>query len=231
MMNVDDLATLLFATLQNKTDKDGNEPALTDHAKAYARGYINALLGSKVAHSIVTGGGYHVESGGNFENGTAPMASSIISNMLSATMLAELSAAFPDSDQGILASETQAVCAYVMASGKVDFAPGKIVGSCTAVLNAPSGTPPPPSSGVLQDGAGTDGKVKMLVGASMKSAVSAATGNTGPDMLDFYTALCDYTMDNAEATYTSGDVTGTFPVSETAPISLVGGLAVNGVIQ
>jgi hypothetical protein len=199
---VDDLAQALFDSLSNKTDKDGNEPALTDEAKGYARGFINALKDAKSIHApgTITG---TAPPGGSLSNGLALPVGTMVP-LVPATMTAEIvtSGQFPLADVQTITDENNAVIGiHFTGVAKTSFESGSITGTCTATAISP---------GILAAGEGADGKIELCDGAVLAALVTSTIGYTGPDMIPFYTALCDYVKNNAEITYASGKVTGTF---------------------
>lgn len=224
---VDDLAQELWDSLSNK----GGATELSDESKAYAEGFITAVQGGIVTLPLVTG---TADAPGAF---TGAAAGGIITNVISATMTNIIIAAGQFAAQPVaqanLTIENGVVCNYIM-TGLVNFAMGKVTGTSTAVY-----VPPPGSSipGILQNGEATDGVIVGYSGPALKSLVwSALQGQSGmgmlegPDMINFYTALCDYTLTNAEVVFASGTINGTFAGSAPTGDPIIGGVGVGGSI-
>ena len=217
-MVVEDLAKALFDAFSDTNDRTGNQAPLTSQAKAYARGVIAAITAGKAMQPSVTG---ITKQASSLKNGASQGGKLL--NIVNGPMTGAIMGAFPESNAGEMVKEHKAVCEYIVANAKVSFEPGTINGQCTSTAV---------SDGPLVAGKGRGGKISGLVGSALAAKVKGVFGAfpkipEETDMIPFYTALCDYIMENAEVSYASGMVVGTCPPSA-GPLS---GSASNGKIK
>jgi len=97
-----------------------------------------------------------------------------------------------------MTQEADVIAGYIMASGLVSFQTGSIEGNSTETANP----------GPLAVGRGTQGRFTGLTGAALANLVSAATGTTGPKIIDQFDIMMNHLMDNAEVTYLPNTVLG-----------------------
>ena len=177
------------------------DPNPTEAIKSYAEGYVAMLKAAVVANAIP----------GTVLAAAAPPGAPIVSGAatggkilvaLGATMYGPASGgALPSALAGLLL-ECTAIASYLMVGALVAFSAGGITGNSTA-------TPPPTTTpGPLVAGAGSGGLISGLDGSLLAKMVAAATLQTGPHQVEFYTALCTYTMSSALVTYPTNTVAG-----------------------
>lgn len=213
-MSVDDAAKVILNALGPPLDKDKNPIAVTAQMKAYADAVISTYKAAMFANApgTITG---TAAPGGPLMVGTG--AGGIVTGMSPSTWLGKTQPAFGGATT--LSQEAAASTTYLMSSSIIVFAPGDITGTCTATATSP---------GILLNGAGSGGKITGLVGTAWAAAVLGAIGIPGPLGAAVYTALAGYIMANADCSYSSGSVVGTFSAGA-GP--LVAGAGTGGMIQ
>lgn len=189
-------------------------------------GWGNGVVGhiqsdAEVSHSSGDVTGTCPPSGGPLTGGAAD--NGAISGMTPGDMATEVmtEAGYPS-----VSSELTAFCEeivdHIETFGVVEFGSGDITGTCTNT---------PVSPGSLAAGEGSSGFIKDLDGDTLADSIHTAAGYPGvtsTPLKNFCNAIVDYIMDNAEVTYSSGDVTGTCPAGG-GP--LTAGAASNGAIS
>lgn len=196
-LDASELATkILNDSLGSPTDKDGKPIPATTAMQEYAAGFIAAIKAGTFSNLPGTIVGV-TAAGGPLSAGAG------LGGILVATpapWIAKTANGFspvgPD-----LAKEHAAVITYVM-TNFITFAPGKITGTTTNTPVAP---------GILNNGAGTDGKFLTVNGAACMAAVIAAGVASGPMMVKHYTVLMSYLMEKGVGAYASGSVVGIAP--------------------
>lgn len=196
-MDAKELASkILNDSLGSPTDKDGKPISVTKEMQEYAAGFIAAMKAGTFLNAPGTIVG--VTSAGS------PLSAGLGLNGIFATTpapwIAKTAKGFspvgPD-----LAKEHAAVIAYVM-TNFITFAPGKITGTTTNTAESP---------GILNAGAGSDGKFLTVNGALCMGAVIAAGVGSGPMMIKHYAVMMQYVLEKAVGTYASGSVVGVAP--------------------
>jgi len=216
-MDIAQLADKIMIGLKQPTDKDGKKIAATNHAKALATAIINSLKGVTFTHALVTATGGPADSP-PITDGQA--LGGILVGLTPSLYLNEMIKAFPDSNPAILSQEASASTSYLQASLLINFEAGSITGQCTATTNSP---------GILAAGQGVNGKVSGINGQSWGSTVLSAMGaSSSPYIIDVYTEIANYIMENAVGSYQVGQVTGVFPAGGGA---LIGGIGAGGLLQ
>jgi len=214
MLNKNDLALEIIQAFGYKT-KDNELPQASELTLAYAQGIINALKGATVLGTVT---GTVPASTGALQNGAG--SNHTVTNIQKSLLTAELSPLFSaaGADMTQVQKENEAICLYLQTNMKVNFASGKITGTCTVLPN---------STGTFT-GKGEDGTITGIDGNSAASFVAGYLGFQGSLKDEFYGALCDHIKNNAKVSYAINTVTGTVPAGGG---SLQGGLAVNGIID
>ena len=209
-----DLADALYKSLSHTTDCKGVSKT-TPMMQQYAKGYCACLQAGIVNNLAGTISATSPPSGGPITDGQASQGILVlIPSIMSAITLA----GSPPGAHAMLTQENIAVLSYLMAAGRVSFASGNIQGvsSCS-----------PLSAGTLT-GKGTEGVIGELDGGACADYVLGQIGRIGSDRKPFYTALMQYTMDNASVLYPMGSVTGTFSAGGG---KLTEGAATGGIIS
>jgi hypothetical protein len=233
-LKADELSEKLTKVLKMK-DKDGIPLDPTKMSDAMAQGLVQVLKAAKTMNPLVMGTGIALDA-------PAPNAGQLVSGvafngkiigLIPAPLISKLIAAatagvdpkFVGIMQANITSRCTAMCNYIMASALVNF--NKVEGGCTALLPKP---PFPGAPGALIAGQAMNGKIQGLVGPSMASMVASAMGYLPmpPDFIPFHTEICDYIMQNAEVTYMTGTIIGSFAIGG-GP--LIAGMGQNGLIK
>lgn len=195
MLDAQNLSKVLHEAIPQKIDGYGKPVPISQQTRAYASGVIAALEAGIFSHALVTG---VTSPGSPLSNGAAAGGILVLQPSL---MIAKTTVGLDAKARPNLEKESKAIINYIM-TGTITFAAGNITGTCT---NTPS------SPGPLAAGAGTGGIITGITGSGAVGAVGAALGGIGPNGVDHYTALINYILDNLEAEYTSGSVTGVCP--------------------
>lgn len=193
------LAQTLWNTLGPPVDGNGKPLPPTDEIKAYAEGYI-AMLKAGIVSAIPNTVQGTAPPGGPLSAGEAN--GSKILALSGSVMAAIVTPVNPVAAAG-LKLEADAIGLYIQGAAIVSFQTGAITGQSTETGGGP---------GPLVNGAGAPvGRVSNMDGASMKELVSTATAGvaTGPDQEDFYSALVDYTIENATVEFKANTIIGT----------------------
>lgn len=191
-----ELARKLHDALAQKTDGKGQPTPISDQTLSYAKGIVAALKAAVVSNAPGTITGV-TAPGSPLSGGTG---SAGVMVLTPGPMEAETLQGVPPQALPNIAKENVAIISYI-STGLVTFS--TITGTCTSSSTSP---------GPLAAGAGANGTITGLTGAGATGAVSAALGSvTGPDMIKHYTALINYILANATATYASGSITGVCP--------------------
>jgi len=216
MMSVSDLADQILQALGPPVDQHGKPISVTAEIKGYAQTVITSLKAALVNNAPGTVQAVGAP-GAPITLGSA--AGGLIMGVSPSTWLQGLTQAFVGANPASLQSEAGASTGYLMSSGTVSFAPGNIVGQCTAT---------PTSPGPLASGAGTGGVVSGLSGAPWGGAVTAALGGSpAPLASSVYGAIATYIDANAQVAYAMGSVNGAFAAGG-GPMTV--GVAVGGTI-
>lgn len=214
-LSVSDLAAAINDAI-GALDAEGLPIAPTAEMEAYASAIIDSLQAGIVNHAVpgqVTG---TTASGAPLAGGAA--ADGLITGLVPADWASTMQSAIPAPEAAAnLLIEATASTAYLMASTKVNFEAGTIVGSCTST---------PTSPGPLVAGAGTGGVIEGLSGSDWAAAVMPAGGDLTLSEA-IYNAIVSYLQSNASASYATGTVTGTCP-AVSGPLSA--GIAAGGTV-
>lgn len=225
MLVVDDLADAINDAIA-ATDKDGDPIATTDEMKTYAAAIIDTLMAGTVSNAV----GTVIGTGTPITPATAPPLNVFVGSSSNGLMaltttawLSEMNTGNPDADPGMISGEASDSTGYLMASGLIAFS--SITGFDTATIPP---TPAPPTAGTLTSGAGTGGLISGLDGTGWSAAIIGGFPDADPGLAkDIYDAISNYIMANAEVTYASGSVVGTFAAGA-GPLTL--GAATGGTI-
>lgn len=210
-----DLASAIRVAI-GATDKDGNPITTTPEMLAYANAIIDTLSAGSLdnATGSVTGTGIPLSP---LVNGAA---SGGLLTLSSGPWSAALSSGFPSADPGKLSAETGVSVPFVESNSQIDFPSGTITGTCTAT---------PATPGILAGGAGAGGQLSGLDGDAWATAVVGSQGLSVNALAKaIYNAIVSYLSSNAEGTYASGQVTGTFGIGG-GP--MMAGTGVGGSVQ
>jgi hypothetical protein len=206
MLVADDLAVILYDSLSDTTDKTGAPTTSTQFTQAYAEGIVAVMQAAIVTNAPGTVIGTGEPAGtfmGSSTLGLIELDSSVMTDVILSVYQSSVKMEAPDFDfspvESSITQENQAVCQYIMESGLVSFA--QLTGIDTATLLSP---------GTLVDGHGDNGIISGLIGSACASIVASQSGLTGPYRNAFYTALVNYIMANASATYAANNVIGDF---------------------
>jgi hypothetical protein len=213
VLNYKDLAIEINKAIDAK-DKNGQLPPPSPEMEAYSKAILTLIqastthptgtvLGTTTAASPLTAG--------SALNG-------ILVGFLPASYLSELQTGFPTADPSLLAKDANTSVTYINSSAKINFQIGNIIGTCTSTPTAP---------GPLLFGAGNNGTIDGLDGASWAQLSVPPTGD--PALAEkIYSAIVKYINTTAKITYPTGTVSGTCPTAA-GPLTL--GIAANGVIS
>ena len=213
------MVSVLLDSLSNINDKDGIPVITTSETHAYARGYITALHATTCVYDVGTVTGTGVVNGGPFTgSGSGGRIASIDSSIMTNIIIAEPTYAPFSIAINLITQENAAVLNYVLANCLISHS--SITGVDTAT---------PTSPGILDLGAAAASvsQASGLLGSACRDAVVSALSYTGPDMLNFYTALMDYTMANLKVEFAISTIEGGFAAGG-GP--LLGGYGTGGLI-
>ena len=199
-------------------DPDTGAPDLSpnDTIKAYGQGVLDMMTNSTC--SFIAGGfravaappGSPIQGG----DGAGGKLGGVVGSVLSSAV-----SSFLGPEAMVLAKlEHEAVALYIQEAGLVSFATGSVTGTSTA-----TGVNP----GILQLGTASAGKLSGLDGGAMYGRVLAATGSSGPNGKDFFTALCDNLNRDTVINFSSGTVVGI----TTSSGQLTGGVGSGGKVS